>query len=121
MTDHSAADDVAYFAADLGLTRLIAVSTVPAQLATADGPLAPGRYAVFIDDCVGLGKAWVRTGPWNGGAVLPVTAGIPWFPMCQGGLVFVEFHVRQGVNDQIAVVSSVGTANLYITGISRDL
>lgn len=119
---HRADDDIAFYAADLGPTRRLSVSTTPAQLPDEDGPLLPGRYVLFVDDMdASFTKAWVRLGAFIKGAVLPVQADVPWFPLSATGLVFIEFHVREKVNDRVAAVTGAGTANLYISLISRDV
>jgi hypothetical protein len=117
-------DALAFYAADLGLTRAISCSIASAQLPDKDGALVPGRYVLHISDVVPTSKKiWVRTGKFEKGSALSITAGIPWFPMQLGGIVAFEFNVLKDYSDQVAAIMA-GPGNpsaiLYVTRISRD-
>lgn len=117
MNSHRGDDDIAFFAANLGLTHALMFDTNGANLADAQGPLKPGRYLVQLrkED---NGYAWVSVGKWERGNPIAAPAAVPAFPMSNVGLVAVEFHVREGVNDRIAARTESGSAVLYITLVS---
>jgi hypothetical protein len=126
MGDAQRGDDaLAFYAADLGRTREIPCSIVAAQLLDKDGPLKPGRYLLHISDVNPTSKkVWVRTGKFEKGTALPISASTPWFPMQLGGIMAIEFNVRKGHSDQVAAIMAgpgAPTAVLYITAISRDV
>jgi hypothetical protein len=120
---HTAEDDNAFFAASLGATRKLSVSTTPSQLPDADGPLPPGRYLVHVVDYQPPGKTrvWWRVGKFEKGDTLPIAAGVPYFPFRVDGIGAMEINVREGFDDRIAAVTDTGTATLFITRISRDI
>jgi len=116
---HGATDDLAFFAADLGETKVIAASNVAAQLSTVQGKLPAGRYLVHIADLSDPNaKVWIRLGKF--GDTVPVAAAVPSFPMSLSTIAAIEYTAREGHSDQIAAVTSAGTANVYVTRVSRD-
>ncbi len=121
MGDAQRGDDaLAFYAANLGPTRALFASIAPVQLSDNDGALPPRRYLLHIADIDPPNlKIWIKTGPFQKGVLLGVTASIPNFPMSLIGVQALEINVRKGDNDQIAVVMSSGTGTLYITEISR--
>lgn len=122
MGDAQRGDDALYFyAADLGPTRALAVNAVAGQLPDVDGPLVPGRYLLHVvDQAPGRVVTWVRTGKFEKGVNLDISAGVPWFPLRADGMVALEVHVRKGHNDRIAAITDTGSSTLYITRVSRD-
>lgn len=110
----------AYFAAELGPTRKIDVTDVAAQLPSVEGALPEGRYLIFVDELSAPGKhtVWVRVGKF--GDTIPVTVGVPNFPLSRSGMMGIEFNARKNHSDQIAAITESGkTATLYITKVSR--
>lgn len=125
---HNAEDDIAFYAASLGITHKIVVGAAPSQLPDAGGPLVPGRWLLHLADVSKNTKVWIRMGKFEKGATpLVVAADVPHFPMHVAGLVAIEVNVRQGVNDQVAAIIDGPAnppnpaANLYITLVSRDV
>ncbi len=129
---HAGDDDIAYYAASLGCTRKLDVTSAPTQLTDADGPLEPGRY--LLQARFGSGSnsdIWVAMGPFEKGETLVVAADVPHFPFLENGVIAIEVNVRpvpkqqkatraqDRPNNQVAAVTSSGSATLYITAISR--
>ena len=112
-----------YFAAVLGKTRYLAVTSAPVQFSDADGPLVPGRYLLHIADTLPLNAppmVWVNMGPFVKGETLAVAAETPYGPPFQDGRVLaLEVNVRPGLNDQVSAITASGSAILYLTRISR--
>lgn len=113
-----------YYAATLAETRYLAVTSSQSQLSDSDGPLIPGRYLMHISDSAPAGsppKVWVAMGPFAKGVTLAVSAATPHGPPFQDGRVLaLEVNVRKGYNDQVAAITSSGSAVLYMTRISRS-
>ena len=121
---HRADDDIAFYAADLGFTHGIALTTSPGQIPDVDGALVPGRWLLHVANVPSKATVWIKMGKFEKGSVLDVVAAVPNFPMSPAGIMALEVNVREGVNDQVvALVAGTGnpTANLYITLISRDV
>jgi hypothetical protein len=119
MDAHNSKDDIAFFARDLGFTQVIAAGVAASQRADAEGPLEPGAYLVHIANLVGATTVWIKTGKF--GTVIPVTAAVPSFPMSPSTVSQREFVVVKGYNDQVAAITDAGTANVYLTKVSRGL
>lgn len=119
---HRGDDDIAFFAAAIEETRLIAASPASASFPDADGALVPGRYLIQI-----LGASassvvvWIQMGKFEKG--VPLTAsvgpGLKRVPLSPSGIIAIEVNVVKEDNDRIAVVTAGGTASVYITRISR--
>ena len=118
--DHDPKDDVAFYAATLGRTRKIELSTTGAQLSDDEGPLPVGRHLVHVD-ISGNAIAWVSVGKYKKGVVISLPDDVPALPMQHKTFVLFEYNVRNGVNDRIGGVMSNGEATLYITEISFRL
>lgn len=131
---HAGDDDIAFYAAALGRTRKIAVSTTAAQLPDTEAPLEPGRYLLHVRFDSGCDQIWVAMGEHKKGVPLPVAADVPYFPFLVGTVVALEVNVRpkpqspkvapsaksvDKPNTQIAAITNAGTGTLYITQISR--
>lgn len=117
MDGHRGDDDIAFFAANLGHTYELSFDANGANLSDAQGALVPGRYLIQLR-MNGNGYAWVSVGKWVAAAPIPTPAAPPAFPMSNAGIVAVEFHVRQGVNDRLAARTESGSAKLYATRVS---
>ncbi len=118
---HRGDDDIAFYAATIGATRLLAVADVASQTTDDDGAFPPGRYLLHIGN-VGVGSTiWVAMGEFvKGGGLISIAASVPHFPMTQTGVAGIEVNILKGDNDRIAAVASpAGSANLFITLISR--
>lgn len=121
MTAHTADDDIAFYAAALGLTRALSLTPVAAQIADADGALPAGRYMLHLGDVSDdSAVVWVRTVKWNKDVDYAVPTAPPAFPMRPSRIMAIEFNVREGVNDQVAAIVTAGTATLYVTKLSFD-
>lgn len=117
---HSAEDDIAAFAAVVGFTRKIQATTAGVQDSDANGPLSPGRYliqAIFNGNAI----IWISFGKFEKGVTIDMPNDVPAFPLSNSVLIAIEFHVRKGVDDRIGARTSTGTADVYITKVSRDL
>ena len=116
-------DVIAYYAADLGKTRELALTNVSAQLPDAGGPLPPGRYLIHLGVLSALAAvAWVKTGPFDIAVPLVATAAVPCFPMTVARVMAIEINVRKGHNDRVAAIMDAAfTGTLYVTAISRAL
>lgn len=121
MTKGARADDViAFYAAELGITRKLACGVASAQLPDSEGALSPGRYLLQIADLSApTAKVYVRGRPYIAAGTVTAVASVPDFPLHLSGLVAFEFNVRKGYNDRIAAITTAGTANLFITLVSR--
>jgi hypothetical protein len=121
---HRGDDDIAFYAADIGDTALLSASVTPAQLSDAHGPLPSGRYIIQVVNLSGTGKqlVWVGQGPFVPGGVMAIAAapGKDRIPLSQQALVAIETNVVKGFSDRIAAVTSGGTAEVYITRVSRE-
>ena len=113
-------DAVAFYAALLGATTLLAAGVVASQTPDADGPLQPGKYLVQVADIAGGGTTWLKMVPFVKGNVEVLAAGVPAFPMKPGLALSFTVNVLKGVNDRVVAVTSAGTSNVYLTRISRD-
>jgi hypothetical protein len=113
-------DAVAFYAAKLGPTTLLASGVAAAQTPDADGALVPGRYLVQIANIVGAGVTWIKMVPFVKGQTETLAVGVPAFPMQAGGVTSFTVNVLLNVNDRVVSVTSAGTSNVYLTRISRD-
>lgn len=119
---HREDDDVAYFAAKLGLTYRLAMSGVAAQTSDDDGALPPGRYLIHLGNLTNGARVWVQMGVFaKGGTITPVI-GPPSFPMSTTRIQAIEVNVRKGANDRVAAILESTSQNpsgeLFITNIS---
>jgi hypothetical protein len=113
-------DLAAFFAAELGRTRKLALTVASAQTPDTEGALPPGRYLLQIADLSSASaKVFIRARPFVAGDTVTAVADAPDFPLHLAGLVAIEFHVRKGYNDRIAAILTAGTGNLFITEVSR--
>ena len=106
----------------LGDVGVVQPRLAVAQAQRPDNALAlpPGRYVLHIADVSSDGaKVWVAMGKFAKSVTLVVVASVPHFPMSATGIIAIEVNIRKGDNDQIAAITSAGTANLYITQVSR--
>lgn len=112
-------DQIAYYAADLGETRVLAVTTASSALTEQ---LAPGRYLLQLIPSDDTAVTWVCAGAWDPTTPKTATAaaGKQRVPLSGKTIVTFEYNVRRGYNDALAAIASAGTANLYVTRISRD-
>lgn len=114
-------DVIAYYAGTLGFTRALDVGPTSTMIPDAEGALEPGRYLVQLLDCSASGmKAWLAFGAFARAGTVVAAAGPPHFPLGPRGLIALEFNVRKGDNDRVAVIGDGGTARLYLTRISRS-
>jgi len=117
--DHDPKDDVGFFAADLGRTIKLDLTTAGAQNSD-DECLPVGRYLLHADLPANR-IAWVTVGAFVKGTPIGLLDDVPSMPMQNKTFVLFEFHVRKGVNDRIGGKMSGGTGTLYITKISFRL
>lgn len=119
MSQHHPEDDIAYFARDLGRTIALDLTTVAAQVPSAEGALKPGRYLFQIGKrSASTVVAWIVQGKF--GTTLAPAAAAPAFPMSADGVRGFELNVIAGYNDAIAAIMDTGSATLFITLVSRD-
>jgi hypothetical protein len=114
-------DAIAFYAASLGrTTKLSAVAAASTQTTDVDGALPSGRYLIQILNVVpATAIVWVKAGPFEVGVVVTAEAGVPSFPLSREAIIAIEFNVVKKDSDRIAVRTSAGTADVYITRISR--
>lgn len=118
-TEHTAEDDVAFFAATLAETVELAASAVAAQTPDAGGPLPPGRYLIQVLDFQNTNtKCWVRLVKFVKSTPAIVAAAVPNFPMSPEGVVAIEVNIREGHNDRLEAITQGGNATVYATRIS---
>ena len=119
-SQHRGDDDIAFFQADIGETRLLAaISGSATQLPTAGGALPPGRYLIQATDISDAGAlVWVGVGAFGTTISLTAAAGHRRIPLSSGAILAIETNVRKGDSDQIAVRTSAGTANVFISLVS---
>lgn len=118
---HRGDDDIAFYAADIGETRaLSAAAGSPTQFSGSSGPLAPGRYLIqAVNLSVPSAEVWIGFGKFGEAVDLAAVPGRRRIPLVPGGgLLAVETHVRKGDSDQIAAITSAGTATVYVTLVS---
>ena len=115
------ADDLRYhYAETLSDCTLLAATN-----AIVTKQLKPGRYrAKFMDIAGGAARAWVRQGPF---ATVAATRAVPSTPydLTATPLPSFVFIVRGGnsqpsQSDGLSVILDAGTANLFLTNISRS-
>ncbi len=119
---HRVTDDIAFYAADIGDTIVLAASAAGAQTPDvgAAGALPPGRYLVQARNLsVATAVVWVHVGSWVTAVpiVLTVGAGRRRVPL-SAEVPAIEFHVRKNDSDRIGAITSSGTADVWITRIS---
>jgi hypothetical protein len=115
-------DATAFYAADLGETRALAASTIINQNTDVQGAFTPGRYLI---QALGMNNpntlVWIIVGAFVAGSPLTGSAvpGLRRFPLSARGMVAIETNILKGDSDRIAVITSVGTATVYVSRISR--
>ncbi len=110
-------DSLAFFAADLGITYQVDLTTTTAHSVK----LPPGLYVVqALSYAGGAARVWAAARAFEAGRLNDVAAAVPFFPMDEGGPVSkFEIAVKAGVNDQVSGRTDAGTASLFITCIER--
>jgi len=119
---HRGVDDIYFFAAAVEQTRLLAASVVSAQIPDAGGPLTPGRYLIqVLNQTDASALVWIKFGAFATGVVLTATTrpGEKKMPLTASGIFAIELHVLKGDSDRIAAITTAGTADVYITRVSR--
>jgi hypothetical protein len=118
-------DLMMFYAADLGISRKLNITNAAsAQIADADGALAPGRYLVQVFATAGgkpVDRCWLRFGKFETGGTITATTDVPSFPVDPDGVFVFELNVRPGYNDRLAgIVAAAGAAHtVYVTRIDH--
>lgn len=119
---HNGEDDIAFFAADIGYTRLLDLTTTIAFPPDAEGPLPPFRYLVQVLDMSAGATCWVHFTKFEKTdqpvVATPGAAGDQRIPL--KALAAFEVNVRKGYNDRIGALVSTGTGKIAITAVSRS-
>lgn len=115
-------DAIAFYAADLGETRALAATTSGDQTTDVDGALVPGRYLIQIvnvSDSAAI--VWIHAGAFEKGKPITLAAGPGRrrAPLSTQSVVAIETNVLKGDSDRIGAITTVGTATVYVTRISR--
>ena len=119
---HRGDDDLAFYAADIGETRLVSADALSNQQTTdADGALVPGRWLVQVFPTDSAAKVWVGFGKFVAAVVLssPVGPGKQRIPCSGKTIIAFETNVLKGYSDRAVARTTVGTAEVYLTLISR--
>ena len=110
-------DAVAFYAADIGETRLIAAGAASVAVA---GRLPPGRWLVQVKPSDATAITWLQVGKYNASTALVATAGVGPKKIPVGpAILALEFVVRENYNDALAAICSAGTADVWLTLVSR--
>ena len=121
---HSGTHDIAFYEADIGGTFVISASTTLANAPSdVEGALPPGRYLVqAISFSDATATCWLHVGRFESGTPLvpgnDIAAGTQRFPLHGDAMPAIEFNVLTGHNDRVAVVTSAGTATVYLSRVS---
>lgn len=115
-------DTVDFYGASLEDTRLVNATVSGDQTTDGDGPLTPGKYLVQvfnISDSAAL--IWILVGPFVPSSPISLAAspGARRIPLSAQALVAMEFNVIAGINDRLGAITTVGTAEVYLTHMSR--
>lgn len=120
---HNGEDDIAFFAADVGYTYVMALSTALTTLPAALGALVPGRYLIQIGGLSAGAVAWVHFDKFQDdppNIVTPTGAGPQRVPIMSSSVVAIETHAVKGYSDRLSAILTSGSAVLYATRVSRD-
>jgi hypothetical protein len=115
-------DAIAFYAADIGETRELAVTAAGIQSPDAEGALTKGRWLIqAYDFSTPNVVVWISSGPFVKGSPLTLTTGpgARRVPLSPRTLVAIETNVVKGASDRIGAITTAGTVTLWLTRISR--
>jgi len=120
---HNGEDDIAFFAADIGHTYVLSLSTGLTTLPAALGALVPGRYLIQVGGLSAGAIAWVHFDKFQDtppNIPSPIGEGPQRIPLLQTAVIAIETHALKGYSDRLSAIVTSGAATLYATRISRD-
>ena len=120
---HNGDDDIAFYAADVGYTYVLPLTTGLSTLPAVDGALVPGRYLVQVGGLTTGAIAWVHFDAYQDDPPAisnPTGAGRQRVPLMATGLIAIETHAVAKYSNRISGIVTSGTATLYVTRVSRD-
>ena len=120
---HNGDDDIAFFAADVGYTYVLPLTTDLTTLPAALGALVPGRYLVQVGGLNTGAIAWIHFDAYQDDPPAintPTGAGKQRVPLMPTGLIAIETHAVKKYSDRISGIVTTGTATFYVTRVSRD-
>lgn len=121
---HNGEDDIAFFAADIGFTYVLPLTTTLSVMPSADGALVAGRYLVQVVGLTTGAIAWLHFDHYQKDVPpdpSPLTGQGPQrVPLSAAAIIAIETHVKKGYSDRLCGLVTSGTATLYATLVSRD-
>lgn len=120
---HNGEDDIAFFAADIGHTYVLPLTTGLTTLPAALGALVPGRYLIQVGGLSAGAVAWLHFDKYQDdppNIPTPIGAGPQRIPILLSAVIAIETHAVKGYSDRLSGILTTGTATLYATRVSRD-